>query len=395
MIRKRLEEGRPLTLDEQDENLTELDKRTAPGWNDLVQDVIVKPGTNAPSVEQFRDGLWGFAFDPDNNQEVFANFHLRHDYVPGTMVYPHVHWSVNSTSTGTIRFGVEFTWARRRDSASGQRSYPQTQTIYINVNVTSSSQYTHGVSESVEGAGIPGEGLDVDSIIKCRFFRDAENDTFPDKVFFDTVDIHYQCDVFSTPLRVPPFWGADNPRLPQSSLVSSGWKDIIQPLITGYPESLSNQAPQPFGPDGDTKQYTLAIGDSISLPPFHANHDIKPGGCCYFHVHWSTNGTNTGKVKWRVDVTRAKGHGQQAFGPVQSLYIEQAATGVAWTHMVSESTECIHLTEPDELFLVSLHRIASSADENSDTVFGLLCDIHYESDRDITPFRTPNFYVQE
>ena len=106
----------------------------------------------------------------------------------------------------TVRWGVEYTWARRHDS-TGQIVFPESQTIYIETTISDNKQYTHMVNESADGAGIAGSTMEVDAIIMCRFFRDAThaNDTFPDAVFLLSVDIHYQSLVKTTPLRVPPF----------------------------------------------------------------------------------------------------------------------------------------------------------------------------------------------
>ena len=205
-ITTRLGKGLPLTYAEMDGNLTDLTGRLE-GWNDLVREVIVRDGTaNAPTVNPLRDGIYMYAFSADTMNECFANFHLNHDYTAGAMVYPHVHWSPNTTSTGTVRFGIEYTWARRADS-TGQIAFPTTNTIYIETTISSNSQYFHMVNESVDGNGIPGSTMEVDSIILCRFFRDAAhpNDTFPDPVFLLSVDIHYPSTVKTTPLRVPPF----------------------------------------------------------------------------------------------------------------------------------------------------------------------------------------------
>ena len=198
--------GTPLLDAEVDENFNDLTNRIE-GWNDLVQDVVVRSGTaNAPSVNPYRDGLYAYAFDAASMGECFANFHFGHDYVPGSMVYPHVHWSPNTTSIGVVRWGVEYTWARRHDS-TGQTVFPATQTLYIETTIDVDHQYQHMVNESPDGSGIPGSTMEVDSIIMCRFFRDAGhiNDTFPDPVFLLSVDIHYQSLVKTTPLRFPPF----------------------------------------------------------------------------------------------------------------------------------------------------------------------------------------------
>jgi len=139
--------------------------------------------------------------------ECFANFHMGHDYIPGSMVYPHVHWSPNTTASGVVRWGIEYTWARRHDS-TGQTHFPATNTLYIDVDIEAGGhQYGHMVNESPDGFGIPGDTIEVDSIIMCRFFRDAThvNDTFPDSAFLLSVDIHYQSLVKTTPSRFPPF----------------------------------------------------------------------------------------------------------------------------------------------------------------------------------------------
>lgn len=198
--------GQPLTPLEADQNLQELDRRTQHGWNDLVQEVTIRPGTNAPQLGTLIGGLVAHAFPPSTIAECFANFHMRHDYIPGMMFYPHVHWSVNTASSGRVRWGVEYTLAQRADGGTGVVFGP-TQTKFIEVDVPPGSQHTHFVSEAADGQGIDGSGLDVDALILCRFFRDAEhpNDTFPDEVFLLTVDIHYPADVICTPMRFPPF----------------------------------------------------------------------------------------------------------------------------------------------------------------------------------------------
>lgn len=208
-------QGYPLSYSQLDGNFSDLNTRTQAGWNDLVQEVTVNSGApNAPTLNNFRNGLYSYGFAPEATNEVFANFHIRHDYTatggdvgyPG-MVYPHVHWSVNTTSTGVVRWGVEYTLARRNDS-TGTVTFGATNTLYIEVNLATNSQYKHMVSESATGSGIANGGiLEPDAMILTRFFRDGThpNDTFPDDVFLLTVDIHYPSDHNQTPSRFPPF----------------------------------------------------------------------------------------------------------------------------------------------------------------------------------------------
>ena len=152
-----------------------------------------------------------------------------------------------------------------------------------------------------------------------------------------------------------------------------------------------------FGPAHapQRRERAFDIGDYVFIQPFHVNHDIKPGGKAYLHVHWSTNGSNTGPVAWELTFMRALGHDQDNFTAPQVVVLEQAASGTPWRHMIVEAGESdvITMTEPDELIMVTLRRIAPSAGSNADTVFGLMVDLHYEMDRRGTPGKSPDFYA--
>lgn len=202
----RAAKGSPLTYSEFDGNIDEIELRTASGWNDLVQDVTVRSGANSPSPTIFIGGISAYEFSPTTMNECFVNFHMRHDYIAGTMVYPHVHWSHNTDVTGVVRWGFEYTLARRNDS-TGLITFGATSTLYIEHTVTAGEVYQHHVNESADGLGIAGTDLQEDALILCRVFRDAThaNDTYPDPIHLLTVDIHYECNTLSTPLRTPPF----------------------------------------------------------------------------------------------------------------------------------------------------------------------------------------------
>lgn len=211
----RTSKGSALTYAELDANFTEIDRRTGTGWNDLVQEVVVRSGANAPTLTQYRNGIYAYEFSPDVMNEVFANFHLRHDYnenggtTPG-MVYPHIHFSSNTTSTGVVRFGCEWTAAQRADAGvPGTTAFGATGTLYFEHTISAGEQYTHHVSEAADGGGIPkGTVLGIDCLILCRFFRDAThiNDTYPDPIHLLTVDVHYPTDTASSLNRQYPFF---------------------------------------------------------------------------------------------------------------------------------------------------------------------------------------------
>lgn len=174
---------------------------------------------------------------------------------------------------------------------------------------------------------------------------------------------------------------------------SDGWRDLSSPLLNAGAPTENAPSMTNFTIGAYTRrEFAFSVGNYLYAQPFHINHDMKVGGNAFLHVHWTTNGTNTNPVRWRFDLVRAKGHNQQAFTVVAGIEVTQAASGIAYQHMIAEATTPLIITEPDELILVTLTRIANGATENTDTVFGLMVDIHYETNRHSTPNKSPNFY---
>jgi len=181
----------------------------------------------------------------------------------------------------------------------------------------------------------------------------------------------------------------------QMYFVETGWKDMLAPLSSaGVPPSNAPTATNFVVGDISRREFAFALNDLLYVQPFHVNHDIKPDGDAYLHVHWTTNGTQTHTVRWEFQIARALGHNQANFTESTTLFVEQAAAGTAYRHMIAEISDedALILTEPDELILVTLRRVTNGGTNNTDTVFGLMVDLHYESDRHLTPNKAPNFY---
>lgn len=174
------------------------------------------------------------------------------------------------------------------------------------------------------------------------------------------------------------------------------YADMLAPV--GGASVPPNNAPSlaNFGPihTPQRREWAFDVGEYVFIQPFHINHDIKPNGKAYIHVHWSSSGVDTGLVAWELTIMRALGHDQANFGTPFVITLEQAGSGTAWRHMIVEATELdvITMSEPDELILVTLRRVSPSAGANSDTIFGLMLDLHYEIDRIGTINKAPNFY---
>ena len=173
------------------------------GWDDITADLASgkTAGANVPTWSTYRNGISAYAFSATAMKEIWITFHVKHDYKDGSVVYPHVHWSPNTTSTGTVRWGFEYTVAKGHDQAA----FPTTTTVYAETTISTNKQYQHFISEVVEGDAF--DAFEPDTLILMRIFRDAAhaNDTFPDAVFAFTADIHFQGDGQFTPNKTAPF----------------------------------------------------------------------------------------------------------------------------------------------------------------------------------------------
>jgi hypothetical protein len=206
-LTRRLVKGTRLTNAEGDANIDHFDLRTADGWADIVSEFYTRGGPASPGVSAFIGGIYLLEFSDTDTLEAFANFHIPHAYKPNTMMYPHIHFSTTSNNAGTVRWGVEYTFARRADS-TGQTAFPATSTIYVDFAIPANSANKHFVAEAAQGQGIPGTDIEVDGMVMTRVFREPGhvNDTFVGSVWAITADLHIEVDRHSTPNRAPNFY---------------------------------------------------------------------------------------------------------------------------------------------------------------------------------------------
>jgi len=176
------------------------------GWRDMTADLtrVGGGGNNPPTWANFRDGIDAWRFGAGVLDMVWVTFHPNHDVVEGAPCYPHIHWAPNTTSTGVVRWGVEYIIAKGHD----QEAFPASTTIYFEPEITVNKQYQHIITECSDAQAFPMP--EVDSLIMMRVFRDGAhaNDTFPDGVFGLTADLHYQSTNMATVNKAPNFYGA-------------------------------------------------------------------------------------------------------------------------------------------------------------------------------------------
>jgi hypothetical protein len=174
--------------------------------------------------------------------------------------------------------------------------------------------------------------------------------------------------------------------------VFGGWRDLIAPLTAAtFPGDATAPALTAFN-GGNIQQLVFAVNDVAQLT-FHVDHDMKQSATMYPHVHWTTDGTSTASVKWEITYTMIKGHNQDSFPAESVITVEEAASGTAYQHMVTEDGTGVATPEPDTLILVRLARVTNGTVDNVDAVFGLTVDWHYPTQMHATKNRTPNFYT--
>jgi len=126
----------------------------------------------------------------------------------------------------------------------------------------------------------------------------------------------------------------------------------------------------------------------------HPNHDFKPGSPIYLHTHWLVTGTNAGVVRWGFEYSFANGYNVAAFPAPTTVYVEQAATGVALTHMIAE-TGPLTMTgiDTDAIITYRVFRDGAHAnDTQTSAAFLLTSDAHHQTDHIYTPNRNAPFY---
>lgn len=231
-ITLRQDKGSELTHNELDQNFIDLrdgvnlmvpkdagsgikvDSQGTPsyGWGDIIGTLHTHDGSpNAAIHTAFIGAVDGIQFA--EGKEAFCNFHIPHDYVPGTDLYIHVHWAHNSATCtgGTV------TWAFETTYAKGFDQMPFTSTLIVPIiGTASTTQRQHLVSETL--LSTPGGSanqldtdlIEVDGIICCRLYLDSNDITDsvaqPDP-FAWFVDIHYQSTGVFTKNKAPNFYG--------------------------------------------------------------------------------------------------------------------------------------------------------------------------------------------
>lgn len=181
-------------------------------FRDLLGNVFARnTGSSKPTFTVYRDTVEDYQFGVGD--EEFFKFHIPHDYVAGTDLFIHIHWSHIGTfvTGGTVTFEYEATYAK----GYNQAAFPATVTGTV-VGTASAVQYQHIISEDQLSDPTPAAGeldtddLEPDGIIIMRVELQANAITVSEGVvpepFIHYVDIHYQSTNMGTKDKNVPFY---------------------------------------------------------------------------------------------------------------------------------------------------------------------------------------------
>lgn len=199
-------------------------------WQDMLGSIETRPaaGGGASAIPDFvlYRGMnyqyrWGTVAPNNHLHEAFINYHVPHDYVPGTDLFVHVHWSQATVDTGgpagvpgNVVWYFDITYATAFGTPGGAAdpfNAPITQTVTQQASTTqygqmlAEVQFTNAAGDATH---IANSRFAIDGIIQIRLYRDPADagDTLNQDVFVHEMDVHYQSTNIGTKSKAPDFY---------------------------------------------------------------------------------------------------------------------------------------------------------------------------------------------
>jgi len=190
------------------------------GFADIIGDQFSKnTGATKPTLAAYNGVVKAWQFG--NGDEAYMSFHIPHDYVPGTDIHLHIHWSQNAAGAtgGTVDFRYTAIYAKGWNQAAGSAftATPKTalfSSININDGGSGLNQYQQHLTEIIISAAtataalLDRDDFEPDGVIELTLEMVATNLTgTPSLPFIHFVDLHYQTNgVSGTKSREPDFY---------------------------------------------------------------------------------------------------------------------------------------------------------------------------------------------
>lgn len=192
-------------------------------WADLLGTIHSKNASTEPTFSAYNGSLFAYKFPATHGvKELFNEYHLPHDYVPGTDIYIHVHWSQIVVDTGgaagvpgVVKWYFDVINAKGHGVAGSAARGAFSSVVTTSITQQgSTTQYGHMIAEVQLSSSSPSASqlntanLEVDGLILVRLYRDANDaaDTLDQSPFVHFMDIHYQSTGIGTKQKAPDFY---------------------------------------------------------------------------------------------------------------------------------------------------------------------------------------------
>lgn len=180
------------------------EKLRGPLWEDYTETLAnAQPRGTAPTLAAFGATSITQQYAFNRGDGIQVAFHVRHDIKPGSLMYPHVHWSTDGVGSGDVEWVIEYEYAKGHN----QEAFAAQTSITL-VQTASGTAWQHMITEASDAQAFTAP--EVDSLILMKVSRGSTSDTYPNTgtggVFGLYVDIHYQRDRFGTPNKAPDFY---------------------------------------------------------------------------------------------------------------------------------------------------------------------------------------------
>ena len=197
--------GTDLEPVEVDNNFLELSNRTNTGWQNLRGEMSFDGLSNPPTPTSY-NGVYLPSYAASSVNACTVTFHLPHDFVPGSTIYPHGHFMTPTASTGDVVWTFSIMAATEYSLNEGgaipaTAAFGAPSTASVIASLLPEHKDIHLLREPDVGITIP--WLAPDAVILMNVERTATSgsDTYPDPVFLFSIDLYYQSLGFGTTAR--------------------------------------------------------------------------------------------------------------------------------------------------------------------------------------------------
>lgn len=172
-------------------------------WDDLR--VSMDKGSSSASLDYFPGEssgpqIWYFR-NAKGLETLSFQVQMPHSYKEGTTIYPHLHWTPNSTGSGDVEWNLDYTWVNYDPTTPAVFPAITTSTV---VATGSFTQRTHLITSLTPGSvGLDGTGKKISSILICRLWRDSghTDDTYNSDAGLLSLDFHFQINTIGSRLQ--------------------------------------------------------------------------------------------------------------------------------------------------------------------------------------------------